>query len=37
MPDETILSIAFWGVLSVGGSLLALLLIVIVAYELTKR
>lgn len=29
-------SIAFWGVLSVGGSLLALLAIVILVYELTK-
>lgn len=27
---------AFWGVLSVGGSLLALLIVVILAYELTK-
>lgn len=28
--------IAFWGVLTVGGSLLALLAIVILVYELTK-
>lgn len=36
MDAETLFSIAFWGVLSVGGSLLALLVIVILAYELTK-
>lgn len=28
--------IAFWGVLTVGGSLLALLIVVILALELTK-
>lgn len=37
MDTQTVFSIAFWGVLSVGGSLLAMLAIVILAYELTKR
>lgn len=36
MEPETLFSIAFWGVLTVGGSLLAMLIIVILAYELTK-
>lgn len=36
MDTQAVLSIAFWGVLSVAGGLLAMLALVIVIYELTK-
>jgi hypothetical protein len=36
MDAQAILGAAFWGVLTVGGSLLAMLIFVILVYELTK-
>lgn len=36
MADGTILSIAFWGMLTVGGAIVIMLILIILAIELTK-
>lgn len=36
MDTQTLFSVAFWGVLSVAGGLVGLLIFVILVYELTK-